>query len=189
MPERTDQRITIRQSIALLMLGQEKPVQGRTVLQKQLYFYSVLSGNDFGYDAHYYGPYSADVAANVDSLVSSGWISNEQVSFGLVNAFGPVVRNDMSASDLLKKNKSTFDDDNFTKASELLTLVSSHEISDIPKLISLAAKLHFIHTDTGERSLANLEKLTDKYGWDIAEFSKPEKQLVWNYYQHVGLAK
>ena len=44
-------------------------LHGRTLLQKKLYFLSVLQKANFGFSAHYYGPYSAFVAEHLNGLV------------------------------------------------------------------------------------------------------------------------
>ena len=49
-----------------------KRISGRTLLQKKLYFLSVLNQEAFGYRPHYYGPYSQLVADNVGSTVPGG---------------------------------------------------------------------------------------------------------------------
>ena len=49
------------QDLILLVIGNEKNknLQGRTILQKKLYFLSVLKEIDLGFGPHYYGPYSS----------------------------------------------------------------------------------------------------------------------------------
>ena len=47
-------------------------LHGRTLLQKKLYFLSVLRKANFGFSAHYYGPYSGFVAEHLNGLVEDG---------------------------------------------------------------------------------------------------------------------
>lgn len=58
--------------IILLVIKGEKDseLRGRTLLQKKIYFLSVMMENDLGFTAHYYGPYSSYVAGHLDSLVN-----------------------------------------------------------------------------------------------------------------------
>ena len=56
-------------------------VQGRTRLQKLVYFASELLQINCGYRPHYYGPYSSDVAAHVSSQVSRGVLSEVLETF------------------------------------------------------------------------------------------------------------
>ncbi len=59
-------------------------VRGKTLLQKQLYFVSVLASVELGYRAHYCGPYSDAVA---DAIV-------ELKNLGFVQEYGPGVVSD-----------------------------------------------------------------------------------------------
>jgi uncharacterized protein YwgA len=47
--------------VAALDAEPKRVMRGRTLLQKKLYFVSALSREDFGYEPHYYGPYSTVV--------------------------------------------------------------------------------------------------------------------------------
>jgi uncharacterized protein YwgA len=50
-------------------------MKGKTLLQKRIYFISVMLGIDLGYEAHYYGPYSEQVATLNMEMKSLGYIS------------------------------------------------------------------------------------------------------------------
>lgn len=65
-------------------------VQGRTLLQKRAYFVAQLAGLpvDLGYDAHYYGPYSAVVDNCVARLKSLGFVVEENLGFGVSGGSG-----------------------------------------------------------------------------------------------------
>src|SRR5487761_771666 len=62
-------------------------VHGRTLLQKQSYFVSLLSGIpiDLGYQAHYYGPYSATVDGTLTQLKNLGFVEEASTGFGMVS--------------------------------------------------------------------------------------------------------
>jgi uncharacterized protein YwgA len=47
-------------------------MRGKTLLQKRVYFLSVVLGMDLGYEAHYYGPYSEQVASLNSELKALG---------------------------------------------------------------------------------------------------------------------
>src|SRR6266498_1650474 len=58
-------------------------VRGKTMLQKRMYFLSVMLGVNLGYGAHYYGPYSGEVAsANVD-LKALGFLEERSSLWGV----------------------------------------------------------------------------------------------------------
>src|SRR5262249_40853843 len=58
--------------LAILAMGGE--IQGKTKFQKAVYFLGLLTGciDDLGYRAHFYGPYSDDVANAIDRLRTIG---------------------------------------------------------------------------------------------------------------------
>lgn len=61
----------------------ENNLKGRTVLQKIVYFYSILLKKDFGYLAHYYGPYSALVENTLNNLKSLGYVKEDVSTWGI----------------------------------------------------------------------------------------------------------
>ena len=52
----------VRDVLALAYRAFDGTMRGKTLLQKRLYFVSVILGVDLGYEPHYYGPYSEEVA-------------------------------------------------------------------------------------------------------------------------------
>jgi uncharacterized protein YwgA len=59
-------------------------VEGRTLLQKLVYFTHVISGVDanLAFDAHFYGPFSATVESTIARLRDAGLIEEQVSSFG-----------------------------------------------------------------------------------------------------------
>jgi len=47
-----------RDVLVLAYKAFEGDMRGKTLLQKRVYFLSVMLGIEMGYEAHYYGPYS-----------------------------------------------------------------------------------------------------------------------------------
>ncbi|MGB2780353.1 MAG: hypothetical protein WBD63_02605, partial [Phycisphaerae bacterium] len=68
--------------LALHAVGGE--IQGKTKLQKTIYFLGVMTGHldDLGYRAHYYGPYSDDVADAVSRLRSVDFVDQSAAGCG-----------------------------------------------------------------------------------------------------------
>ena len=62
--------------VHLVLYATEGRIQGRTKLQKVVYFAGVLTEmlEQLGYRAHYYGPYSSTVTAAVDELRGLGFL-------------------------------------------------------------------------------------------------------------------
>jgi len=75
-----DIRQTTRQiSLILSVLRSSTiPIEGRTAIQKIVYFVSVKSSLDLGYRRHFYGPYSSVVASHLGNLVSMGYVAERQ---------------------------------------------------------------------------------------------------------------
>ena len=57
-----------RDFVALTLMASGGHIQGKTKLQKLVYFTGALTGmlDGLGYRAHYYGPFSPTVAAGLD---------------------------------------------------------------------------------------------------------------------------
>ena len=74
--------------LSLLAVGGE--IQGRTKLQKTIYFLGILSGTlpKLGYRPHFYGPYSDAIAAAVNRLKSLGFITENTVGIGAMGSSG-----------------------------------------------------------------------------------------------------
>lgn len=67
-------------------------ISGRTLFIKRLFFLGELLGKELGYYAHYYGPYSDEIASNITLLKNAGLIREESMGFGMVNGAGFEVR-------------------------------------------------------------------------------------------------
>ena len=71
-----------------LIAGFGGQIQGRTLLQKRAYFVARLCAVsvELGYEAHYYGPYSAVVDNTVTRLMSLGFVTEENTGFGVASS-------------------------------------------------------------------------------------------------------
>lgn len=69
--------------VILLVIDEagKEGLRGRTLLQKKLYFLSVLMDVNLDFTAHRYGPYSSAVAGQLASLVGHGFVREETESF------------------------------------------------------------------------------------------------------------
>jgi len=65
--------------VSILILGTaDKPLPGRTVIQKLANLVTVLDRNiDLGFIPHYYGPYSRILASSLEELVNDGFIAEK----------------------------------------------------------------------------------------------------------------
>lgn len=76
--------------VHLSLLAVEGEVKGKTKLQKTIYFLGLLSDclDDLGFRAHFYGPYSAEVAEAVSTLESVGFVSVDTAGAGSLDRQG-----------------------------------------------------------------------------------------------------
>ena len=74
--------------LALHATGGE--IRGKTKLQKTVYFLGVMTGHldDLGYRAHFYGPYSDEMADAARRLRSVGFIDQSVAGMGSVDRLG-----------------------------------------------------------------------------------------------------
>jgi len=63
-------------------------IQGKTNLRKKMYFLGIMLHEDFGYGPHYYGPYSAKVAAANQELKTLGYLWESKAAAGASDASG-----------------------------------------------------------------------------------------------------
>lgn len=57
----TDEGLTVQDAALIALHAAEGAIEGRTAMQKIMYFVSVALDENFGYRAHYYGPFSRSV--------------------------------------------------------------------------------------------------------------------------------
>ena len=66
----------------------------RTLLQKRMYFLSVLVGEDFQFTPYYYGPYSSRVTHQLGALRQAAFVSEQSQLYGTSGTFGEMRRYD-----------------------------------------------------------------------------------------------
>lgn len=157
--------------IALLAFGGE--IQGKTALQKKIYFLGVLTDvlDDLGYRPHFYGPYSDDVARAVEELKTIGYVDQIIRSTSLADAAGfERCRYDFRltvAGSRVAQAKAKANDALWTKIKRIADKLMSADNLNYMKL-SIAAKAHFHLGQPGARSTKEeLAQLASKWGWRV----------------------
>ena len=145
-------------------------VQGRTLLQKRIYFLSVLVNEDFGFRPHYYGPYSSLVSTSLSALVEADLVEEARVGYGVPTSFGEMSRYDYRLSD------SGWDVVNHrpeivSHYREHLDKIHESGISVDLDTISIAAKVHFIVSDQVKATVEHIQEMAGSLGWSISEDS------------------
>lgn len=124
-------------------------IQGKTKLQKVVYFLGILTGQDksLGYRAHFYGPYSGEVAASTDRLKAMGFLNSSTATWGGMDTRGfEIARTDYSLNEdgtLIAKQKAAKYADLWQKLCNGVEMLKQAGNVDYVKL-SIAAKTYFL---------------------------------------------
>ena len=151
----------------------ENGLQGRTLLQKKVYFLSELMDVDLGFSAHYYGPYSGLIAGHLASLVNHGFLDEvtevfettpPRNRFGEKNRYTYFLTND--AGELWSDIEN---DPEFPEWKEKLDRINAHEIAHDFDRLSIAAKVHYIVDWRGESTIEGVKRVAGEYEWKVSE--------------------
>ncbi len=164
--------------VHLLLLAAGGQLNGRTKLQKTVYFAGALTGqlSKLGYRAHYYGPYSSDVAAAVDELRSLGFLKQVVNASGAVNSQGfEIARYDYElteAGQMVAKDKAEQFPHEWGQIQDAMKQMRAARDEDYVKL-SIAAKAFFLRSRNPKTTSAEalspeaLSKQTSRFGWQV----------------------
>ena len=159
--------------IAMVALGDE--VKGKTKLQKTIYFMGIISDSlsDLGYQPHFYGPFSADVADAVGRLKSVGFVYETSEGTGFTDESGfEQVRYDYRLSKLGKliaQKKAKRHPGLWKKMKSAARQLKDAGDPDYREL-SIAAKTYFmLGKKKGGAPYDELAKLASKFGWSVKD--------------------
>lgn len=150
----------------------ENGLRGRTLLQKKVYFLSVLRGREFGFTAHHYGPYSSYVAGNLNSLVNCGFLKEVTETFstdsGDPNLFGEVRRHTyFLTNDAEEIWSETEEQPDYDEWKSTLDQINDQNIAHDFNKLSIAAKVHYIVNREGKCTLKQVDEIAQDYGWQV----------------------
>jgi len=162
------------QFVLSLIRASEGKIQGRTLLQKRGYFVSLLTGlsPNLGYQAHFYGPYSATLDGTLTQMKNLGFIEEGTTGFGVVSGGFEVRRYDYSLTEDGEKVLQPF-----SKTAEYQHIEAAirkiQEAGDPDYVeLSIAAKAFFIlQKQQKGMTAAELLKEATKFNWNIPEHS------------------
>ena len=172
---------------AILAAVQAEPNQtlpGRTLLQKKLYFTSLLVDEDFGYRPHYYGPYSSIVSDELGALVDGGALEETTDFFeGDVGSLFERRRyvyclRPMAKRLLLVRDKEV------AGYSAVIKQINDHLVASDYNVLSIAAKVHFIVALKGRAAVNDIVREASSLGWNVSEV---QISSVVDYLQQIGL--
>ena len=159
--------------LILLVISKEegRSLRGRTLLQKKLYFLSMLKRGDFGFRPHYYGPYSSWVAENLDALVGIGFLKEVTETFpAREKIFGEVRRHTYSLTDHgetviheIEKEKG------YEEWKEAIKRLNAQPLTGDFNKLSIAAKVHYILSEKENVTPEQIRDTAKQYNWDITD--------------------
>lgn len=149
-------------------------VNGKTLLQKRLYFMSHIVDEDWGHHAHYYGPYSDVVASELVTLKVQGLVNEINRSYGMAADTGfEIKRYDYTLTDpgreAIQWLKSKYPEEAQCVQKAAKAVMAAGEIDYMD--LSIAAKAYFILKGS-EAQRMTTQEITAKardFSWHVSE--------------------
>jgi uncharacterized protein YwgA len=172
--------ILTRNIILLAIEASGRKIEGRTMLQKKLYFLAEILKQrhdvdpGFRHNAYYYGPYSSTVASDLTKLVNYRLLRENVVDFGTFNSAGFEVRK--SAYELTPAANAALNwienqhPDEARCIREIVQEIKSNT-SGLDYLdLSIAAKAHWILKKGREpMTPGSVAREAKKLSWDVTD--------------------
>ena len=162
-----------RDFVQLAMLAMGSPIQGKTKLQKTVYFLGLMTDclEDLGYRAHFYGPYSDEVADAIGWLQTIGAVEQSSCGAGRVDDSGFEIRR---YDFRLNQPGRRFVEATSCRYPDLWKRIESaarilKETGDLDYVKpSIAAKTYFMLRESdGHASEPDLARLASRFGWEV----------------------
>jgi uncharacterized protein YwgA len=161
--------------VHLVLYAFDGSIQGRTKLQKIVYFVGVLTDlhHSLGYHAHFYGPYSSEVTAAINELQGLGFLRQTSSSAGAIDPHGfEVARYDYTLTpegEQIAQEKAERFPGEWTRIREVAEHLKSLNATDYVKL-SIAAKAYFLlGAKGGKATIAELLGTMPRFGWKVTK--------------------
>jgi uncharacterized protein YwgA len=167
-----DERMNLKKAILVSVRRAPKKMT-RTVIQKVLYFATMKGVTHTGYQAHFYGPYSSEVASTIQDLASARFLREREETLDATASPWEVrgykyslPRNVEEALDSVLSK----DDKKDATVLEWVIDTCIKRGSLKPKPISIAAKvLYILHEEGRPLTVSQIEKKANELGWHIVE--------------------
>jgi uncharacterized protein YwgA len=147
-------------------------MRGKTLLQKRVYFLSVMLGIDLGYEAHYYGPYSEQIATMNSELKSLGYVSESSSAWGYDQRGFEMARHDFKLTELgtrLADRKAEQHSELWNQIQKASAVVTQAGDLDYMEL-SIAAKAYYVLNKlNGKATLEDIAGMLPKFGWSVSD--------------------
>ncbi|MBI1792445.1 MAG: hypothetical protein HYR60_33400 [Acidobacteria bacterium] len=163
---------TIRDLVLLGYKAFGGSIRGKTMLQKRMYFLSVILDADLGYGPHYYGPYSSAVAAANLDLKSLGFLDESSSGWGVDHHGFEIARYDFALTEDGKASaecKAMKHPELWSKIQAASAIVQEGGNLSYMEL-SIAAKAYFALTHLkGKATLDQISELMPQFGWSVGK--------------------
>jgi uncharacterized protein YwgA len=147
-------------------------MRGKTLLQKRVYFLSVMLGIDLGYEAHYYGPYSEQIATMNSELKSLGYVSESSSAWGYDQRGFEMARHDFKLTEpgtRLADRKAEQNSALWNQIQKASAVVIQAGDLDYMEL-SIAAKAYYVLNKlNGKATLEDIAGMLPKFGWSVSD--------------------
>jgi uncharacterized protein YwgA len=158
----------------LVVLGVASGRVGRTALQKLVYFGREKQLVNASFQAHYFGPYSSEVSAALQSLVGLGWVDESVETWSLDDPIDARRRYTYRLTDVGKLAREQLINDEASAGTlEQIVRLGEQKANLDFRLLSLAAKVRFILTTAAQpgEALTTMEirKRAEELGWNLTE--------------------
>ncbi|HEY5705277.1 MAG TPA: hypothetical protein VIS96_06865 [Terrimicrobiaceae bacterium] len=172
--------ILTRNIILLAIDAFGKKVEGKTMLQKRLYFLAELLKHrhsvdlGFRHNAYYYGPYSGTVSNDITKLKNYGLIREDVQNFGAYNAAGFEVRKSeyelTAAANAAIKWIVQHHPDEAKQVTEVARELNQLTVGLDYMDLSIAAKAHWILRDAKEpMTPESVAREAKKLSWNVTD--------------------
>jgi len=163
----------IRHLILMLLKKWGGKIEGKTNLQKQIYFISLLLDKDLGYKPHYYGPYSTEVENSLNELIGAGFVNVTKDIYGIDMTHGfESKRYDFSLTESGKNFSNTLAEEHCEEYNRIKEFVGNLKTIGTPNYLSLsiAAKAYFIiKKENTPLTRTQIQKKAAEFGWKVGE--------------------
>ncbi len=164
--------LLVRDLVVLAYKAFDGRMRGKTLLQKRLYFLSVMLEADLGYEAHYYGPYSAEVASANAELKSMGFVGESSSVWGVDASGFELARYDYCLTEAgwrLADRKASADVENWGRVKRAAQMIRQAGDLDYVEL-SIAAKAYFVLLELkGKATLEDIAAMLPRFGWSVTQ--------------------
>jgi uncharacterized protein YwgA len=149
-------------------------VKGKTLLQKRIFFLGeILKKTDLAYFAHYYGPYSQDVADSIISCISDGYVQERVIPYGIDPNGFEMCRYEYSLTEK-GDNLSNILQEHYSEESKRLKDACTNFLENAEDLdyitLSYAAKVYFVLKQKGKPLTPDkIKKTAETFQWKIEE--------------------